>query len=185
MVTERFEPTDGGTLLERHLQTFLSENLHLLAMGNLRLIGVEHPVPFGRIDVLAQDGLGRYLVVEAKRDTATRDAIGQLQSYIGAMRQEKPGAVVTGVLVAADLDAGAKAALAVTQDIAFVKYRLRFEFEVGPSPSPQQTSSYFARPEGTLPHELEYCPACRRMTNVLLVGGARLCSSCRKPRTSR
>lgn len=124
--------TDDQVLLEKDIQHFLAKNLQVLG-PNLTLIGTEHEVPFGRIDVLAVDPDFNHTVVEVKRGIANRDAIGQLQSYMGAIKRTFPESRVEGVLVALALDAGADAALEAAVNIRFVRYELRFHFEAAKS----------------------------------------------------
>ena len=87
--------SDDARLLEKHVQTYLAHNLHLLG-ENLSLIGTEHDVSVGRIDVLAVDADFNHTVVEVKVGTASRDAIGQLQSYMGAVKRIFPDSNVRG-----------------------------------------------------------------------------------------
>ena len=136
-------------LLEREIRDYVAKNLHLIAPG-LKLVGVEHAVPFGRIDVLAMDGNFNYTVIELKRGVATRDAIGQLQSYMGAIQQEVPGSDVAGVLIAKGLDPGAKAALSICKGIDFVQYAVEFTFAAPNSkqPSKKVDESEWAFPTG-------------------------------------
>lgn len=109
---------ENRPLLERDIQTFLERNIQLLGEG-LTLVGREHPVPFGRIDLLAKDSRNRLVAIELKLGAANRDAVGQLQSYMGALQVAKPETFVRGVLVAKSMDAGAEAALRVARDIQF------------------------------------------------------------------
>lgn len=129
-MTAIFEPVDGDGKgpLERDVQAFLAENLSSSLGESLTLIGTEYSVAVGRIDILAQDAQGCFVVVELKLGAASRDAIGQLQSYMGALAQENPETFVRGVLVAASIDPGAEAALQVARDIQFVSYILTFKF---------------------------------------------------------
>jgi len=123
-----FEDTaPSENILEKHVQIFLGKNLHLLELGPVELIGIEKESSVGRIDILAKHQNGTLIVVELKRGVATRDAISQLQSYMGAIYQEH-NAPVRGVLVAADLDAGALSALSVAHNILFRKYSFEFSF---------------------------------------------------------
>ena len=118
---------DDRQILERDIQAFLET--HLGALGeNLTLVSREHPVPFGRIDLLAKDGMNRLVAIELKLGVATRDAVGQLQSYMGALQKAEPDTFVRGILVAASLDAGGEAALRVARDIRFFSYALSFNF---------------------------------------------------------
>ncbi len=103
------------------------------ALGEkLLLVGKEYPVPFGRIDLLAKDTKNSLVAIELKLGTASRDAIGQLQSYMGALQSAEPDVFVRGILVASALDRGAEAALHVARDIKFVSYTVAFTFrEIG------------------------------------------------------
>ena len=117
--------------LERNVQAYLASNLSAALDEDLTLVGTEHPVPFGRIDILARDALGGLVVIELKLGTATREAVGQLQSYMGALQVENPDTFIRGVLVAASLDAGSEAALRMARDIEFTSYAITFEFDPG------------------------------------------------------
>lgn len=114
--------------VERDIQHYLANNLSFALEEELTLVGSEYPVPFGRIDILAQDSRGSLVAIELKLGTATRDAIGQLQSYMGALRAEHPDTFVRGIVVATSLDAAAEAALTVTRDILFTSYAVTFKF---------------------------------------------------------
>ena len=67
-------------LYEKEVQVFLSENLDLLGESGLVLIQTEYPIKFGkdsgRIDVLAKDSKGDFLVIEVKRGVAGRSTVG-------------------------------------------------------------------------------------------------------------
>jgi hypothetical protein len=100
---------------ERLIQVFLSQNLSQLGLGHLELVELEHPLPeVGRVDILARGADGTIYPVEVKRGAATRDAIGQLQSYVGELMTIYPNSKVHGILVAASLDGAATAALMAT-----------------------------------------------------------------------
>lgn len=114
-------------ILERDIQSYLEANLQSLGEP-LFLVGKERAVSFGRIDLLAKDTKNRLVAIELKLGPATRDAVGQLQSYIGALRAEEPNVFVRGILVAACLDASGEAAFRVTRDIKFVSYSIAFAF---------------------------------------------------------
>lgn len=114
-------------LLERDIQSFLEKNLRLLG-ADFSLVGREYRLPFGRIDLLAKDKNGHLIVIELKLGTATRDAIGQLQSYMGALQTAHTEKFIRGILVASSVDAGAQAALTVARDIKFFSYAVSFSF---------------------------------------------------------
>jgi ribosomal protein S27AE len=118
---------------ERLIQVFLSQNLSQLGLGRLELVELEHPLPeVGRVDILARASDGTLYPIEVKRGVATRDAIGQLQSYVGELMSTYPSARVHGVLVAASLDGAATAALIATPTIDFWSYSAHFQFTKRP-----------------------------------------------------
>ncbi len=137
-------------VLERDIQQYLESNLQLLGEP-LSLVGKEYPVPFGRIDLLARDSRNSAVAIELKLGAATRDAVGQLQSYMGALQLEDPDVFVRGILVAASLDPSAEAALKVARDIKFVSYSIAFTFrEVHSGESTYRT--WLKRHSGTSSH---------------------------------
>lgn len=127
-MTEKPASEEERTPLERDLQAFLATRLSSSLGQSLTLIRTEYPVPFGRIDILAKDELDRLVAIELKLGTASRDAVGQLQSYMGALAQESPDSFIRGILVAASLDAGAEAVLRIARDIQFFSYVITYEF---------------------------------------------------------
>ena len=171
-------PDAQGGLLEKHIQLFLSENLHLLGMEGLELVQLEHPVLVGRIDILAKGQNDRMVVIETKRGQATREDIGQIQSYMGAVQIEYPRAEVLGILVAAGLTSGAEAALVVVPRVDFFTFQLQFTFQrIIRSAPPTPPDDAVVR---TATRYNRYCMYCRK--NVVaneLGNGTVTCTSCR------
>jgi hypothetical protein len=155
---------------ERLVQVFLSQNLHLLGLGDIQLVKLEHSLPdVGRIDILAKDQDGSFYPIEVKRGIATRDAVGQLQSYIGKLMATYPEAQIHGVLVAASLDAGAQAALIATPTIGFWSFATHFSF----------VNHIIKRPAPTPPKPPQTCPFCRStMLGTLKEDGRTFCRKC-------
>lgn len=55
---------------------------HLLgASESFRISNLQHPTNFGRVDVVAQDGMTVY-VIELKRGIAKHDIVGQIDKYV-------------------------------------------------------------------------------------------------------
>jgi len=130
--------SDGQNLFERDVRDYVAKNLSASLGEILALVGVERPVSFGRIDILAQDAHQNFVVIEVKRGSASREAIGQIQSYMGALTDDYPDTFIRGILIAASLDAGAEAALKMSRNIQFMAYTLSFSFTCGL----QSTSTY-------------------------------------------
>jgi RecB family endonuclease NucS len=74
---------EGQSILEREVRDYVAKNLTVALGESFELARIEHPVSFGRIDILAWDSRRSLVAIELKRGIATREAIGQLQSYMG------------------------------------------------------------------------------------------------------
>jgi hypothetical protein len=116
--------------LERDLQSALRANIKQLAQG-LRIVddGKERVVSTGRIDILASDAAGDLIVIELKPGTADRDAIGQILSYMGALRAEGAKQTIKGILVAGDFTSRAVAAAGAVPNVQLQKYGFSFSFQ--------------------------------------------------------
>lgn len=169
------ENSEMEHVLERNIQSFLCRRIAALQPG-LSVIASEYPTPSGRIDILARDSEGRMVVIELKRGVVCRDAVGQLQSYMGAVTcmDDFAGSFVRGILVGASLDTGAESAIRVVHDIDFVSYEITFRFaHIVSSPSTYEAWNgpslrSLGRPcaSGNSPiHPLpdeKFCVTCRR-----------------------
>ena len=93
------------------------------------VIGQQYQTATGPIDILAvkKDGT-ELLVVELKRGAATDRTVGQVQRYMGYIKQEvaEPGQKVRGLIIALEDDVKLQYALAVAPDISFYTYRVSF-----------------------------------------------------------
>lgn len=179
-------------LYEKEIQFFLAENLHLLGHPKLTLIQIEYPVSFGReqgrIDILAKDPNGNISVIEVKRGVASRGAIGQLQSYMGAMLQEFPGKKVEGILVAGEVDDSAKSALLIAP-VRLFQFTTRFEFKhiqhkgivgslSGLATGGETGEAYWEQRGGVLMGTARHCSSCGSYSNDVMFNGSRVCCAC-------
>lgn len=114
--------------MERDLQTALRASISQLEPG-LTVIdgGAERGVPSGRIDILARDAAGAFVVIELKAVKAQRDAVAQVLAYMGDLHDEAQGRV-RGILVAPDFDAKATAAARVVPGLKLIRYSFSFTF---------------------------------------------------------
>lgn len=115
--------------VERHLQAALRAAIDQLEPG-LRVIdgGSEISVASGSIDILAEDNSGCAVVIELKAGMAKREAIGQITGYMGDLVEDEKYESVRGILVAADFDKAACAAIRVIPRLALKQYRFTFDF---------------------------------------------------------
>ena len=136
---EQIEPTTEAvweSLLEKDLRDFLVGNLSEAFGQRLELIGTEVQVDVGRIDLLARDSEGTIWVIELKNRVCSREVIGQVLSYIGAIRKQHPSSNVRGVVVGPAFDDGAMSALDAAGDVVFFQFRVRYSLsEHAKSPS--------------------------------------------------
>lgn len=171
-------PEQNERLLEKQLQLFLSENLRLLDIPGLRLVGIEYAVPVGRIDILAEGPNQMLFAIETKRELATREDIGQLQSYMGALRLERPNANVRGIIVAAGLTDGARAALVVADTIEFYSYKVQFSLRQGYEKL--RTLQAAEDRNAAVRTEKRYCMFCRDQVVANVMGnGSVICNRCK------
>ena len=83
------DPSPGVIKDEEALQLRLAEHPELLGDG-FWTVGYEFGLDPGSVDILAIDGDGRLVVIEVKRDSAARDAVGQALDYVSALDLMEP-----------------------------------------------------------------------------------------------
>jgi restriction system protein len=135
------DPTveDAATFaLEKHLEDFLVENWGQTPLGQTHRIyevdgekvGQQYLTDTGPMDILAisLDG-SELLVVELKRGRASDAVLGQIQRYMGYVKDElaEAGQTVRGVIIALDDDNRIRRALSVAPGIDFYRYEVNFK----------------------------------------------------------
>jgi restriction system protein len=124
--------------LEKHLEDFLVHNWSQTELGkdydifveDGELIGQQYQTDTGPLDILAiSKDKTRLLVVELKKGRASDSVIGQVQRYMGYVKDElaKEGQSVEGVIIALEDDQRIKRALSVAPNISFYKYQVSFK----------------------------------------------------------
>ena len=123
--------------LESHLEEFLVANWQQTELGNNYriyevdgdVVGQQFPSDTGPIDILAisKDG-NELLVVELKRGRASDAVIGQIQRYMGYVKEvlAEPHQAVRGIIIALEDDLRIRRALSVATDIEFYRYEVKF-----------------------------------------------------------
>ena len=122
--------------LEKQLETFLIENWSMTDLGKEYDIyesdegnGQQFKTDTGPIDILAiSKDKKELLVVELKRGRASDVVVGQIQRYMGYIKDEmaEVGQIVKGVIIARDDDKKIQRALSVTNNILFFRYEISF-----------------------------------------------------------
>lgn len=124
--------------LESHLEDFLVKNWKQTEFGKNYDIyedengtGKQYPTDDkGRIDILAlSKNKKELLVVELKRGRASDVVVGQIQRYMGFVREviAEKNQMVKGVIIASEDDLKIRRALSVTSNIEFYNYKLDFQ----------------------------------------------------------
>ena len=124
--------------LEKHLEEFLIANWVSTDLGKEfdiyseegELVGQQYPSDTGPIDILAiSKDKKTLLVVELKRGRASDSVVGQIQRYMGYVKDElcEPNQTVKGVIIALDDDLRLRRALSVAQNIEFFRYQVSFK----------------------------------------------------------
>lgn len=126
--------------LEKHLEDFLIQNWQKTALGKKyniyteegEIIGKQYPSDTGPIDILAiSKDKKELLVVELKKGRVSDVVIGQVQRYMGYIKEvlAEKDQTVRGVIIAFESDLGLSRALTVTQNIDFYTYKINFKLE--------------------------------------------------------
>ncbi len=128
------EKADEKTIiaLEAHLQAAFRENITQLD-PTLKIIdgGEERKVDSGKIDVLARDGDGRFVVIELKAGTALGDVIGQTLGYMANIAEEEGQKKenVRGIIVAGDFNKRVQSAVRLIDNLDLISYCYLFDFK--------------------------------------------------------
>jgi restriction system protein len=124
--------------MEKHLEDFLIENWSQTELGKNydlfvedgEIIGKQYKTEIGEIDILAiSKDKKSILVVELKRGRTSDIVVGQIQRYMGFIKEElaEPDQNVKGIIIALDDDKKIKYALNVTNNIEFYRYQIDFK----------------------------------------------------------
>jgi RecB family endonuclease NucS len=117
---------------EADLRDHIAYNLHLLEAGLCLHRRCPGSVEFcdgkenGKIDVVATDSLGGFLIIECKRDTADASALGQLLGYIAWFREwfQSFHGPVRGAIVAGKASPRLLRALRLVPDVPIMVFEV-------------------------------------------------------------
>gem|GEM_PF-285628 len=119
--------------LEKDLQRYLADNLQLIEPGltlfqDEEITGFEYPAGGGRrIDILAKDRSGGFVVLELKVEKGYDRVVGQLLRYVNWVRKElaEPGQRVRGIIVCRSMSEDLILACSGIKDVELFEYRLQ------------------------------------------------------------
>ncbi|MBP6945361.1 DUF1016 family protein [Patescibacteria group bacterium] len=126
--------------LEKHLEDFLVQNWKSTELGKTydiyeeegEMVGQQYPSDTGPIDILAiSKDKSVLMVVELKKGRVSDMVVGQIQRYMGYVKDElaEPNQTVRGVIIAFEDDVRIHRALSVAQNIEFYTYKIQFKLE--------------------------------------------------------
>lgn len=115
--------------LERDMQQALRRSIDQLEPG-LKIVdgGRERSTEAGRIDILAQDKTGSFVVIELKVGDAKPEVIAQIASYMTCITETEKKKV-RGILVAGDFPPRVKLAARMIPSLNLKRYSFKFAFE--------------------------------------------------------
>jgi len=123
--------------LEKHLEDFLVKNWSHTELGKKydifeeegELVGQQYPSDTGPLDILAiSKDKKTLLVVELKKGRVSDNVVGQIQRYMGYVKDElaESDQKVEGVIIGLEDDLRIRRALSVTNNIEFYRYKVSF-----------------------------------------------------------
>lgn len=124
--------------LEKHLEDFLVQNWKQTELGKEyeifeedgEIVGQQYPSDTGPIDILAiSKDRKTLLVVELKKGRVSDNVVGQIQRYMGFVKEDlaEKDQQVKGVIIGLDDDVRIRRALSVTNNIEFYRYKVNFQ----------------------------------------------------------
>jgi len=127
---EIIEAIDASISLEKDLHSYLASRVEEIEEGLvLAENGVEYQTDAGRIDILAKDKSGNFVVIELKAGKAKDNALGQLLGYMGCLTGSLNTQDIRGVLIASGFDKRVIYASKGLENIKLLKYKVSFELQ--------------------------------------------------------
>ena len=128
--------------LEKHLEDFLVKNWRQTDLGKKYdifedggdLVGEQYQTDTGPIDILAiSKNKKTILVIELKKGRASDVVVGQIQRYMGYVKEQllEPEQEVKGLIIGLEADIRLRRALSVCTNIDFYRYQIDFKLIKG------------------------------------------------------
>ena len=140
IIDEENKSINSTFALEKHLEEFIVDNWNNISLGK-NYYRYEKEVEgkrkkfrtdTGEIDIFAKSKDEKeFLIIELKKGRASDKVIGQIQNYIGFVKEElaNNGEIVKGIIIALEDDQRIRRALKVTNNIEFYRYKINFNLE--------------------------------------------------------
>ena len=136
-IKDEDERTDLAFPLESHLRDFIAQNIKSIKINGKNVMlyvddsdndGIEYKTGVGRIDILAVDDDGNFIVFELKLQKGPDCAVGQVLRYMGWVKENLAADKnVTGVIVSKKANDKIKYAALMVPDIYLFEYELSFK----------------------------------------------------------
>lgn len=110
-------------LAEKNLEDFVVQQLEEIETG-LKLVSRQLSTAAGRLDLLCQDDLGCYVVVELKRAQGTDQVVGQILRYMGWVQENYRTEKVRGIIVVGKKDRLLSYAAKAVPNVQVKEFRL-------------------------------------------------------------
>lgn len=117
---------EASLTYERDVEAHLIQNLDAIEPG-LKFVARQQRIEVGIVDILAQDSVGRRVVVELKVGEAKDAVIGQIARYLGWYARAD-GRRPRGIVIASDFPDSIRYAAEAIPDLSLVTYRVQFSF---------------------------------------------------------
>ena len=128
----------GLFYMESQLEDFLMENWDRTELGakydlieeNGEIVSQQFKTDIGKIDILARDKQGQYVVIELKKNQTSDDTVGQLTRYMGWLEEHKTkGRAARGIIIAGGYDERLRYALKKVKDVEVYLYKVDFKLD--------------------------------------------------------
>ena len=127
-------PASAEFALEAHLRDFLAKHPDQIEPGlqlhkTGEVTGVEYPVEGGRIDLLAVDKAGKFVVIELKVSQGRNKALGQLLYYMAWVDKNLGNGPCRGIVIGSEIAPELIVAISRTPGVSLRRYRMQFSVE--------------------------------------------------------
>jgi hypothetical protein len=132
---EEIESAEVSLKLERDLEDFIVENLHIiepdlvLYQDENGQSGRQYPTDVGTIDILCKNQ-SDFVLVELKKGRTSDQVVGQISRYIGWIKEfvAEQGQNIRGIIIVHDFDPKLKYAVRAHDNLQLKYYEIQLKF---------------------------------------------------------